>query len=814
MKKYKRYNIVDDDEDYDIGAAIDVEKRAYRHFYSPTFPPSYDAETSSSSRSSSYGSGDAMLPARAPPPPPKRSRVRPSHYLYRIPNRIVRYLCIALMSTVLVFIVSLVRMGMTSTEYLEAYRNERGPAPPPWQSFGFLERYYGGLKTIMPAGKNEPEYPNDEGKVGMNVSRAVGAMPIGSPEPFHTESKEKALQEKRVRIQECFLDGEGTIKVPQLHQFAGIPLGFPEAIIGSNELLGLSNDTCHDRYGKLGPYGYGYSSNRGGIGAGLEGEKEGADSVWKEQPRIDYSTIRWAEAQDRCFQKNQPLFGKQLKGFQDEYGDLLTSRDNHADGANSKADVKASPAANSTTKNEDSGHNVAEVRLGLPRTAIVIRTWSDFDYTPEAILFLRSLVSELALSSGGEYAIHFLVHVKDDNRPIWADRDVYAATLNASLPEEFHGMGTLWSERQMGLIYGGLGETFYESLPVHGVYRSVFMPLQHFAQRHPEYAYFWNVEMDVRYTGHWGILLDRLRAWARAQPRKGLWERAARFFVPSVHGSWEDFVHMVRVQSEMPPVGTSTRTKWAAYADPNGEAEAGPELDHKPVWGPQYPPDSPPFDTDPAPPTTYERDKYEWGVGEEADLIALNPLFDPAGSDWRLAADVTGYNTSLPAPPRRAAVVTTSRLSRRLLDAMHKETAHRRHAMFSEAWPASVALHHGLKAVSVPHPIYVDRAWPPKYLERTFNAGSDSRDARARRALVFGEGHMHNLKGVSWYYNSGFAPNLWRRWLGFRIDGGGGEEWEVAREGRMCLPPMLLHPVKDVHLPVDGTRIEGEEHAL
>ena len=800
IARYKQYDLVDDNEDYDIGAAAGVEKPSLYRPHSPTYRPSHDADTSSSSsRTSSYGSGDAMLGIRAPTAPKtilRGSRARPERSFYRIPNRIMRWLCIALMSTVLVFILSLVRMGMTSTEYLEAYRRERGPAPPPWQGFGFLERYYGGLRTLVPVAENEAEYPNDEGRVGMNVSSAIGPTPTGKDERFEAQNG----QELNL-MRECFLDAAETIKVPRLHQFAGVPLGFPEAIIGSAEALGLPNETCHDRYGKLGPYGYGYSTKRGGVGAGLEGEKEGSKSVWREQPQVDFSSIQWSDAQSRCLARNRQLYGEQKPEIKEVYGDLLPRGEDNK-------------SANSTKSKENDNASKEIATSPLHRTAIVVRTWTGFDYTPESILFLRSLVSELALASGGAYTVHFLIHVKDDNLPIWADRETYAATLNASLPAEFHGMGTLWSERQMGLIYGGLGETFYESLPVHGVYRSVFMPLQHFAQRHPEYEYLWNMEMDVRYTGHWGQLLDRLRAWAREQPRKGLWERAARFYVPSVHGSWDDFVHMVRVQSEMPPAGApAARSKWAAYVHPDGEVEADPSADTQPVWGPQNPPDAPPFDTDPVPPTTYARDKYAWGVGEEADLIALNPLFDPAGSDWRLAADVTGYNSSLPPPPRRAAVVTTGRLSRRLLNAMHRETAHRRHAMFSEAWPASVALHHGLKAVAVPQPIFVDRAWPPAYLERIFNAGTDSRDRRARRALVFGEGQMHNLKGVSWYYNSGFAPNLWRRWLGFRIDGGGGEEWEVAEEGRMCLPPMLLHPIKDVRLIIEGTRIEGEEDA-
>ncbi|KAF4512408.1 hypothetical protein G6O67_001550 [Ophiocordyceps sinensis] len=75
------------------------------------------------------------------------------------------------------------------------------------------------------------------------------------------------------------------------------------------------------------------------------------------------------------------------------------------------------------------------------------------------------------------------------------------------------------------------------------------------------------------------------------------------------------------------------------------------------------------------------------------------------------------------------------------------------------------------------------------------------------------------MHGLSWFYNSGFAPNLYRRWLGLRVNNDGGDEFETTRdgsrqgsgvgamrggEGRMCLPPMLLHPVKGVELPIEA----------
>ena len=130
------------------------------------------------------------------------------------------------------------------------------------------------------------------------------------------------------------------------------------------------------------------------------------------------------------------------------------------------------------------------------------------------------------------------------------------------------------------------------------------------------------------------------------------------------------------------------------------------------------------MDTDGLPPTSFEKDKYTWGVGEEADLIVFNPLFDPDGTTWLLTEDTTGYNITRGRPPRRTAIITASRLSRKLLVTMHKESALKKHTMFSEMWPASCALHHGLKAVYVPDPEYVDRKWPTNYLQSVFNGGS------------------------------------------------------------------------------------------
>ena len=127
---------------------------------------------------------------------------------------------------------------------------------------------------------------------------------------------------------------------------------------------------------------------------------------------------------------------------------------------------------------------------------------------------------------------------------------------------------------------------------------------------------------------------------------------------------------------------------------------------------------------------------------------------------------------------------------------MHEETWRQKHTMFPEMWPSTVCLHHGLKAVYVPHPVYFDRDWDVEYLDQVLN------HPKAKHFSPFGWGE-NNLLGSTFYYNSGFAAKLWRRWLGQKEDGEGGLAHEEAGTGRMCLRGILLHPIKHEASPVE-----------
>lgn len=805
FKPAKRYSSLpaSDHSDTVTDSDVDLEKRS--SFDSDNVS---DVSTPSSRRSSA--SIHYTAPRRRP------SAVAWSRPTTRLRHSWGRYFSLCLGASLVVLALALWQLSVSSAKQVQqGFKNVEQQAPP-WEEFPFLERYYGGIRTLVSREKNKPEYPSREKELE-EIANLTSTRDEGETEGDATpldrrasrlmkEAKEFSPYSKDERVTKCFLDEKDTISVPSLLAYPGIVKGMPDPIIGAYDVLGLDNSKCFDRFGRLAPYGLGYSQKKGGSGAGMEGDHEGIQQVWSTVPQVDFRRVKWNSAQQRCVEKNAHRFKSVAEA------ETIADPPQHRNVSSTpdSAEAKDALSERSSEKAKSSSSNGATTGR-LPRTAILIRTWHDYQYDTEDILYLRALIAELSINSGGEYTVHFLIHVKDDNLQVWADEATYNKVLNASLPAEFAGMGSLWSERQMGLIYGGLADTMYRELPVHGVYRSAFMPVQWFAYEHPEYDFFWHWEMDVRYIGHYYELVDRTSKWAKEQPRKGLWERSARFYVPSEHGSWDDFKHMVRVQTEH---GTSSSWKnnaanaWSKLAgsNPNVPEYARPDKQQKPenpIWGADDsldPTDNFEAETDPKPPHELAEDKFTWGVGEEADLILFNPLFDPEGTEWLLAQDYTGYNTSSgQIPPRRASIGTTGRYSRRLLDTMHRETALKRHTMFSEMWPATTCLHHGLKAVYVPHPVYIDRRWPTSYLAAIFNNGRNGASGGSRKS-VFSEEQQHNFRGTTWYYNAEFAVNLWTRWLGYKVNNDGGEEFEMTNEGRMCLPSVLLHPVKHVEM--------------
>ncbi|CAK7221883.1 hypothetical protein SCUCBS95973_004651 [Sporothrix curviconia] len=533
--------------------------------------------------------------------------------------------------------------------------------------------------------------------------------------------------------------------VEDVSAFVGLPHGFPAPGLGSYALFDIDQDLCYERDTRLGIYAL---------------------------PDGTRDEIDWGDVQLNCVDLNQARF--ELIGPPNElvttvYGPLVD--EDGGSGSQShhlRRSLPPRPDRPGAEMPENGNGNMPgqdASRVSEPRTAILLRSYTGKRYTENDRYIIRALVSELNLQSGGEYQVFLLVHVKDAGVNLW-DNSTYEQYLQQSVPKEFIGMTLLWNDDFVQATYPRL-ERAHEA----NVHNAQWLSVQKFMEEFREFSYVWNWEMDARITSHAYDMLEKLRRFAKKQPRRGLWERNERYYIPGYHGDYDTaFRQSVEAMSK----------KSAVWGPPSDTPFIHP-------IGPQPPADTPAGDK-----------HYRWGVGEEADLITLSPLFDPRGSGWVLGDQVWSYNDdnhTSASLPRRGAIVTQCRLSRRLLDIMHVENLRGNH-VGSEMAPGTVALLHGLKAVYAPMPVFMDRPWEPERLARWFNNGPRGGSSGGPDSAM-GWGREGRFRGTTWYYRADPPQRLYSNWVGYEDNGIGGLEWEMAH-GRPCLPAMFLHPVKDV----------------
>lgn len=311
-------------------------------------------------------------------------------------------------------------------------------------------------------------------------------------------------------------------------------------------------------------------------------------------------------------------------------------------------------------------------------------------------------------------------------------------------------------------------------------------PLQLLSLLRPEIEHFWQIDLDSRYTGHHYHHLETISTWANQQPRKYLWERASRYYIPHIHGNWTNFMEMVANQ-------TSQVIK---PLDEGGNPGTGG------VWGPERTEGIEPVG--PTPPTeSSDNDNYEWGVGEDADMINLAPVFDPEGTSFVTKDKVEHYLEGKHTPRRATGTTSMNRFSKRLLRAMHHGQVTSGFYMPPEMYPESAALHHGLKLVVFPLPVYLDFAKSPENMNAAFNA-EEGKTVLNHPPLHDGTWHRMTY-WASIDEKTTYPDELYKRWLGYvsfslspspihRTDIWQGND----PSERLCLPGMLLHPVKGV----------------
>ncbi|KAF2483548.1 hypothetical protein BDY17DRAFT_149912 [Neohortaea acidophila] len=531
------------------------------------------------------------------------------------------------------------------------------------------------------------------------------------------------------------------------------PDSYPQPLLGDSEVFGVQDGVCFDSYDRLAPYGF---------------EPEETD-----KPAVDWDSVPWAELQERCIDQNRERFHPEARASK-------TAR-MPAQSTAIPADSMQSPLQRTPSKTSAKYHH---------RTALLLRTWTGYKYRPNDLHTIRALITELSLLSGGEYEVFLLVNVKEHSK-FWKQPEEYQRLLDEHVPREFHNISLLWSELP-------LLRNWYPEVGDWQNYWHQFMVLQWFSKTHPEFDYIWNWEMDARFIGNPYHLFEQAARYAKAAPRKYLWERNARFYVPGAHGNFQEWLN-----------DTHTTIETAAR---DGKLE--------PVWGPLPYNASLQSPIGPAPPRSLEEDNFTWGVGEEADLITLLPMWDPVHTAWTYRDKIWNFlpgirphfsqadtiaryfhHAEFAKIPRRTFINTVARFSRRQLHAMHLENVAGR-TMQAEMWPATVALHHGLKAVYAPHPIWGDANYDVHAVDDVFNA-NDNKPARwsSQRDSVYNRDREGYFGPFTWFYNARYPRELYRRWLGYESIKGtqdDGERWPMGERNTLCLPAMLLHPVKHV----------------
>jgi hypothetical protein len=195
---------------------------------------------------------------------------------------------------------------------------------------------------------------------------------------------------------------------------------YPQPLGGSYEALLLNKSwlTADSRYG---PYGYGDE-----------------DAAGYSRSRVEWESVNWASLQDTCLARNEFRFRNP---------------------SNITTHPKLSmPGLMRRRRLAKMVRPVRDSRQTTGRTAIVIRSWDSYDYKKDDMINLRSLIVETSLSSGAEYAVFLLVHIKDKSKGIFSSDANYQAALNDTVPPELRGIAVLFDELLLESWYSKVGD--------------------------------------------------------------------------------------------------------------------------------------------------------------------------------------------------------------------------------------------------------------------------------------------------------------------------------------------------------------------
>jgi len=400
-----------------------------------------------------------------------------------------------------------------------------------------------------------------------------------------------------------------------------------------------------------------------------------------------------------------------------------------------------------------------EQSQSMGRTALVIRSWDTYNYTSRDLVSIRSMIAETSLGSGGQYKTFLLVHVKDKEKKIFDSPEIYLSLLEEVAPPELHNITVLFNT--------ALLEKWYKNVTVTTPEFQMYQALQLFSQAYDEFDNYWEIEMDVRYTGNTLEYMESLSTFARNEPRKQAWERSSYFYFEKVHGTYQEFMSSVN----------------------NSVAGAG-------QWGPHRLPDIEP--AGPTPPSVRpEDDDFTWGVGEDADVIVTHPCANgELEEDW-VYRDWIGGFLNKTATPRLVCPPAVARASWNLLNAIHYSQKTKGLRVPTEATLASFALWNGFKLSHPPQVWWQNPQRDVIEMDEFFNGGPPRPGrSRAHGDGVYKQGGKdHITMTASFWWSSAFPRVIFSAWMGESED----KELPYLlreHEGQVWAPNMALHPVK------------------
>lgn len=262
-------------------------------------------------------------------------------------------------------------------------------------------------------------------------------------DPYPAYNSRKWKKEFRGKFQPCLgpsghpLDRRSAADMVQVYR--GQQDGFPAPSFGSYEALGLDRDVCTDRYSRFGPYGYDEDSEDE-----VPGFTRPAPVLWWE--------VDWNRLQSLCSERNVNRYKSIATVSPSSQSPLALGL---PQAPNEPGEIEpAEPAGTSNAKQF------------YPRSAVLIRAWSGLDWTPNHREYLRALIMELSLHSGGEYEVYLLIHVKDDEMPIFSNTETINWLRN-HIPKEFRNMALFFNKNLLEAWYPRIKEHRYINQTLH-----------------------------------------------------------------------------------------------------------------------------------------------------------------------------------------------------------------------------------------------------------------------------------------------------------------------------------------------------------